>query len=160
MPIRYLKLCTTNQRKLACSWPTIIIFVQITPPAANLQSLRLTSSCKDRAVAKYCHMEISLWLLPYQFFYLPCPLSMFHTHKAPSHFSKHNGRPGLLSCWHPQVKLNARGPTKLRAHQIFTCLPNLLHKMWWDLFNPLHNGFPSFHNSTLDSKSGLGNLGV
>jgi hypothetical protein len=26
-----------------------------------LQSLRLTSSCKDRAVAKYCHMELSVW---------------------------------------------------------------------------------------------------
>jgi hypothetical protein len=108
-----------------------------------------------------------------QFFCLPCPLSLFHTHKA------------LLN-W--------------EAHQIFKCLPNLLHKMWslhflatpqsgatetqgnhpehehlllhskvklsqlhkmwWDLFSPLHHGFPSFHNSTLDSKSRLGNLGV
>ncbi len=86
MPIKYLKLCTTIRGNWPAVGPAIIIFVQITPPA-NLQSLRLTSSCKDRAVAKYCHMELSVCLLPYQFFCLPCPLSMFHTHKAPSIFS-------------------------------------------------------------------------
>ncbi len=64
---------------------------------------------------------------------LSFPLSVFHTHKA---------------------------PLKLKAHQIFTYLPSCLHNMWWDLFNPLPHGFPSYHNSTLDSKSGLGNLGV
>ncbi len=32
-------------------------------------------------------MELSAWLLPYHFFCLPCPLSVFHTHKAPSLFS-------------------------------------------------------------------------
>jgi type IV secretory pathway VirB4 component len=63
----------------------IIIFVQITPPA-NLQSWWLTISCKDGAVAKYCQMELSVWLLPYQFFCPPCPLSVFHTQKAPSPF--------------------------------------------------------------------------
>jgi hypothetical protein len=53
-------------------------------------------------------------------------------------FSEPNDRPGLLSCWHPQVKLNAEGPVlssampsfcvshsqsshKLRAHQIYLC---------------------------------------
>ncbi len=84
--MRYLKLCTTNQRKLACSWTITINFVQITPPA-NLQSWWLTSSCKHGAVAKYSHMELSVWLLTYQFFCLLCPLSVFHTHKATSHFS-------------------------------------------------------------------------
>ncbi len=57
--------------------PAIIIFMQIIPPA-NLQSLRLTSSCKDGAVL-HCSFL-------YQFFCLPCPLSVFHTHKAPSLF--------------------------------------------------------------------------
>ncbi len=86
MPVRYLKSCTTNQPKLAYRWSTISNSVQITPPA-NLQSWWLTSPCKDGAVAKYCHMELSAWLLPYQFFCLPCPLSVFHTHKAPRLFS-------------------------------------------------------------------------
>jgi hypothetical protein len=154
--------------------------VQITPPA-NLQSLRLTSSCKDGAVAKYCHMELSVWLLPYQFFCLPCPLFVFHTQKAPSLFSfvfrtqlqtwpfkllappsqaqwqkaQLYSLPCPLSLFHTH-----KAPINSEAHQIFKCLPNLLHKMWWDLFNPLQHGFPSFHNSTLDSKSRLGNLGV
>ncbi len=48
-----------------------------------LQSWWLIISCKNGAVAKYCHMELSVWLLPYQFFCLPWPLSLFHTHKSP-----------------------------------------------------------------------------
>jgi hypothetical protein len=123
-------------QQISLNWPAvgpaIIISVQITLPA-NLQSWWLTSSCKDGAVAKYCHMELSVSLLPYQFLCLPRPLSVFHTHKV---------------------------PITSEAHEIFMCLTNLLHKMWWDHFNRLHHGFPSFHSSTLDSKSELGNLGV
>ncbi len=81
MPVRYLKLCTTNQQKLPCSWPT---HHYLTPPA-NLQSWCLTSSCKDATVAII--VMLSAWLLPYQFFCLPCPFSMFHTHKATRVFS-------------------------------------------------------------------------
>jgi hypothetical protein len=58
------------------------IFVQITRPA-NLQSLRLTSSCKDRVVVKILSYGVTCMVLPYQFFCLPCPLSLFHTHKTP-----------------------------------------------------------------------------
>jgi hypothetical protein len=32
-----------------------------------------------------------------------------------------NGRPGLLSCWHPQVKLNGRGPNSFVCHALFPC---------------------------------------
>ncbi len=114
-------------------------------------------------------------------FCLPCPLSVFHTHKAPSLFSfifrtqrqtwrfkllapssqaqwqraKFFCLPCPLSAFHTH-----KAPINSEVHQIFPCLPNLLPKMWWDLFNPLHHGFPSFHDSTLDSEFGLGNLGV
>ncbi len=98
--IRYVKLCTTNQQKLACSWPSHHYLCANYSPckAAKLEAHK---SCK----AGPCHTYFSAWLLPQQFFCLPCPLSVFYTHKAPRFFllfSEHNSRPDLLSCWHPQ----------------------------------------------------------
>jgi hypothetical protein len=111
--------------KISRNWPAvgpaIIIVVQITPPA-NLQSWWLTSSCKDGAVAKYCHKELSVWLLPWQSFVCHALFPCFTLTKLPAFFllsSEHNGRPGVLSSWHPQVKLNGRGPNSFVCHALF-----------------------------------------
>ncbi len=59
MPIRYISKVVYNKSAetgLQLAQPSLSL-CKLLP----LQSLRLTSSCKDRAVAKYCHMELSVW---------------------------------------------------------------------------------------------------
>jgi len=218
VPIRYLKLYTTNQPKLACGWPSHhYLCANYSPckPAKLVahQFLQGRSCCKVLSYGvkrmapslpvllsampsfRVSHSQSSLPFFFYfkkqtwpfkplappsqaqwqraQFSCLPCPLSVFHTYKAPSLFSfilrrqwqtwpvKLLGPPSQpqwqraqFLCAMPcplSVFHTHKPPINWEAHQIFPHLPNLLHKTWWDLFNPLHHGFPSFHNSTLDS---------
>jgi hypothetical protein len=124
VPVRYLKLCTTDQPKLPCSWRSHhYLCANYTPckPAKLVahQFLQGRSCCKILSYGVK-RMAPSLPVL------LSAMPSFRVSHSQSSQplfllFSEHNGRPGLLSCWHPQVKLNGRGPSSFVCHALFPC---------------------------------------
>jgi hypothetical protein len=71
--------------------------LQLAQPSLSLCKLLSLQTCKVQCSPVSARTELlqilsyvlyfSVWLLSYQFFCLPWPLSVFHTHKAPSFFS-------------------------------------------------------------------------
>jgi hypothetical protein len=122
-----LSVWRPNQLKLACSWPShhylCANYSPCKPAKFEARQFLQGQSCCKILSYEVMRMELSRWLLTSSFVchaLFPC----FTLTKLPAFFlllSEHDDRPGLLSCWQPQVKLNGRGPSSFVCHALFLC---------------------------------------